>query len=349
MRVLHLPQNIAAQITITVRALRENGVQARGISPRFVIMPNDVVEFIPDFPKVTAKSAPLVWATTHLARTKKVLQAIMWADVVHWHFQPALLMALDLWVAKALKKRVCVEFWGSEIRIPQIEVKVNPYYAKVWQQGAYPTESEAQSLRAQRRFAQICPTVFVPDVQMLSYVDRALLPDVRILERRICLQDYEVAYPGLNKPKPVVMHVPSLPIVKGTPAVEAAVAALAQKFDFEYRSMTGVTYDKAMQAMAECDIYVDQLVLGVFGLAAIQAMAYGKPVVCYMLPAMRAALPDMPIIDATQENLPEVLERLIKNPQLRYEIGLKSRAWVEQHHNAHKIAGELIKIYTERR
>lgn len=349
MRVLHLPQNIAAQITITVRALRENGVQARGISPRFVIMPNDVVEFIPDFPKVTAKNAPSIWATTHLARTKKVLQAIMWADVVHWHFQPALLMALDLWVAKALKKRVCVEFWGSEIRIPQIEVKENLYYARALQGGAFSTESNIQSSRIQHRFSKIKPTVFVPDVQMLSYVDQNLLPDVRIIERRVCLQDYDVQYPQKNNLKPIVMHIPSVPIIKGTPAVEFAIKKLDGQCDFEYRSMTGVTYDKAMQAMAECDIYIDQLVLGVFGLAAIQAMAYGKPVVCYMLPAMRAALPDMPIIDATQENLPEVLERLIKNPQLRYEIGLKSRAWVEQHHNAHKIAGELIKIYTERR
>lgn len=349
MRVLHLPQNIAAQITITVRALRDIGVQARGISPRFVIMPNDVVEFVPDFPKETIKAAPVRWSKAHWGRTKKILQAIMWADVVHWHFQPALLMALDLWVAKVLGKRVCVEFWGSDIRLPELEAQRNVYYADGWKRGLYKLESTAQSQRLQRRFAQINPTVFVPDVQMLGYVDRQLLPDVRLIERRVCVQDYATHYPDIGQRKPTVMHIPSVPAFKGTPAVEAAVQSLSAQHDFEYRSMTGVTYDEAMRAMAACDIYVDQLVLGVFGLAAVQAMAYGKPTVCYMLPEMQAALPDMPIIHATQENLHDVLDNLLRNPQLRHEIGMKSRAWVEQHNNAHKIASDLVKIYSERK
>jgi hypothetical protein len=345
MRVLHLPQNIASQITVTVNALRECGVHARGISIQHAIFSDRTVEFIPDFPNIAPWSNPIKWAKPHLKRTTHVLKAIMWADVVHWHYQPALLMALDLWTAKAFRKRVFVEFWGSDIRIPRIEAAQNPYYARLLQQGAFPHEDEARALRVQRRFSRINPTVFVPDVQMFSYIDRTLLPNIKLLERRVNLANYEPLYPNQNQSSPVIMHIPSAPIIKGSPAVSAAIDQLRPRHAFDYRSITGIKHAEAMKIMRECDIYIDQLVQGVFGLAAIEAMAFGKPVICYLSPSIRESLPEMPIIHATQETLPNVLETLILNPQLRNEIGKKSRNWVEIHNDAKKIATELIGMY----
>jgi glycosyltransferase involved in cell wall biosynthesis len=100
--------------------------------------------------------------------------------------------------------------------------------------------------------------------------------------------------------------------------------------------------------MSECDVYVDQLVLGAHGFAAVEAMAFGKPVICYVNPEIGKDYPaDLPIVNANPDNIAEQLEALIRNASLRREIGEKSRAYVEKYHDERKVAAELVQIYDE--
>lgn len=76
--------------------------------------------------------------------------------------------------------------------------------------------------------------------------------------------------------------------------------------------------DDAMQLMAGADMFLDQFVLGDFGVAALEAMALGKPVVCYIKPSLAAEYPaDLPIVKATRETLTETLRQLLTNPGWR--------------------------------
>ena len=83
-------------------------------------------------------------------------------------------------------------------------------------------------------------------------------------------------------------------------------------------------------------------------MASLEAMAFGKPVICYIKPAVAALYPaDNPIINATPDELEAAIANLLDHPALRLEYGKKGRAFVEQHYQPEQIAGELVDIYQQ--
>jgi glycosyltransferase involved in cell wall biosynthesis len=343
MRVLHLPNNIASQITVTVQALRDIGIQARGLASAGVITSNSVIEPLSQAPT----NQRLQWLIAGLQRRVKILTAIQWADIVHWHFHWGMYGALDVRWAKLLKKKRAVTFWGSDIRIPEIEMADNPYYAAAYPHSEYKTmETLKSSRRNQAMFASLQTTALIPDGQMCSYLQRDLFPTFYHVRQSIYLSDYEPMFPAVSKTRPIIIHSPSASVMKGTPAVMTAIAQLQAIHSFDFQRLQGVPHSKAKRIMQACDIFVDQFVLGAHGLAALEAMAFGKPVVCYIKPALQQDYPpELPIVVATQETLPDVLARLLDDGKLRRELGEQGRAYVEKYHDAHKIAQQLLDIY----
>ena len=132
MRVLHLPRSAGSQISFLVRALRDMGVDARGI-----VHNNSLYELNAS---ITNYEVRLRWK--HPVRTmiqvftwfQAFASAVRWADVVHWHFcwytAPG---DIDLKYISLLKKPAIVEVWGSDVRIPEIASVDNPYYEKLIQ------------------------------------------------------------------------------------------------------------------------------------------------------------------------------------------------------------------------
>ena len=93
---------------------------------------------------------------------------------------------------------------------------------------------------------------------------------------------------------------------------------------------------------------MDQVVGGSHGLATLEAMAFGKPVVCYIKPSLVPKFPpELPIVNANQDNLAEVLAGLLADGARRQRIGRQSRAYVEKYHDAHDVARRLVTIYEE--
>jgi glycosyltransferase involved in cell wall biosynthesis len=83
-------------------------------------------------------------------------------------------------------------------------------------------------------------------------------------------------------------------------------------------------------------------------LTALEAMAFGKPTLCYIIPSSVSQYPtDLPLINASQDNLADVLRELLEDGYRRYETGRKSRAYVEKYHDAHNLARELVDIYED--
>ncbi len=344
MRILHLPNNISSQISVTVRALRDVGMNARGIvfSNAAIQNTSGVENFQP-----APHRSPLLRKFETLKWWAKVQAAIRWAEVVHWHFHWSAFGGWDVRLAQLLRKKRVVEFWGSDIRIPEIEAANNPYYARILGQHEYVRiESLEASRRRQMRFARAGATVIVADASLASYLQRDLFPQHQRVRQRIYLSDYIPAFPDPANPRPLLIHSPSAPIIKGTAAVKATLETLSSSHTFEFQLVQNMPHTQAKAVLQTCDVFVDQFVLGSYGLAALEAMAYGKPVVAYIKPAMiNQYPPDLPIVNATQETLPDVLSELIKNGQLRRELGERGRAYVEKYHDAHKLAQQLVEIY----
>jgi hypothetical protein len=346
MRVLHLPLNIASIPSHTVRGLRHYDVDARGL-----IFSADRVQTVDGLRLVRADSANGV--TRKLQKTRW-LAAFLWevsrADVLHWYFGAIILpKALDLALVRMLRKPAIVEWMGSEIRIPDLEFTENSYYKEAFSRGyEYASlESLTGSRRLQAAFSE-SGFACAADLGMLPYIQRDIFPQVHILRRRLVVADYEPSFPILNNDLPLIVHSPTAPVTKGTAVVLAAIEQLSKRARFDFRLIQGIPRDRALEIIQNCDVFLDQFVLGDYGMAAIEAMAFGKPVVCYVKPSLeRAYGPDLPIVNATQESVTDVLADLLADGARRHEVGLRSRAYVERHHDAIKIAGEMKSIYED--
>ena len=125
---------------------------------------------------------------------------------------------------------------------------------------------------------------------------------------------------------------------------------LKKEYDFDFTVVHNMSREQALKTMRDADIFIDQIIVGGYGMAGCEAMAFGKPVVNYIIDEVFAAgLPaDCPIINANPEDLKEKLVRLITDPLFRNETGKKSRQFIERYSNVNTIAKRFEHIYRER-
>lgn len=350
MRVLHLPVNNGSRASHTVRVLRQIGVDAFGlIRTRTFGQSPDELKIIDLGSKLGSRYSKrlllFVWPWIY-----NFLKYVRWADILHWYSGAmALPLGLDLAIVKHLGKPSIVEWQGAEIRIPEVEFADNPYYAVAVADGREYNRYEnlQQSRRLQKRFRDagfVCSAA----PGMVQHIQKDIFPNYYILPRRLILSDYQPVFPQTDVKKPIVVHAPTAPISKGTPVVLRTIEQLKPHCNFEFRLIQGIPRSQVLQILKKADILLDQFVVGDFGSVSLEAMALGKPVVCYIKPTLAAQYPsDLPIVNATQETLPNVLEELINEPELRRNLGQRGRAYVEKNHNALEVAKKLKGIYEE--
>ena len=149
----------------------------------------------------------------------------------------------------------------------------------------------------------------------------------------------------------VVMHAPFNEDVrdyKGTPFVIAAVEALKKEgWNVELRLVQKVSRAEAVKLYGKADIFVEQLHLGSYGNAGIEAMAYGLPVISSHHPAHAHLAPGCPIIHADPTTLTDRLRELLREPSKRVEIGRRTYGWVRTFHSNERISTHLLRIYRE--
>jgi hypothetical protein len=348
-RVLHLPYNIASQLSVTVRGLRSIGVDARGIFqpvPGDFISSADGIEALPEEPKWPRGFR---WAGQHIHRYRKLLGLIAWADLLHWHWDSRVLhgQAALRW-ARMLGKPGVAEFWGDDIRVAEIEAAENPFYAAHMSPEYLGRQTAQQSVERQLPFARARFACIVSHAGMRRYVREDLFRRIYLVRQRISLEEYHPRPPDPRRSAPVIVHSPSDTGLKGTRFVAAAAEKLARKYDFQFRTVHGVPRREALAILSDADIFVDQVIMGTHGLATLEAMSLAKPVVCFIKPSMVGQYPpELPIVNANPETLEAVLEELLQDGERRHRVGLAGRKYVERYHDARSISQELVRIYSE--
>ena len=151
---------------------------------------------------------------------------------------------------------------------------------------------------------------------------------------------------------PLVVHAPTHQGIKGTRFVLEALDRLrAEGARFELALVEGRSRDEARALYERADLVVDQLLLGWYGGVAVEAMALGKPVVCYLREGDLAFVPEimrseLPIVRADPSNVYEVLARLIRAGRDELvALGARSRRYVERWHDPAQIAAEIASDY----
>ena len=345
MRVLHLGYNIASQLSVSVRALHKIGIPARGIAEVWEgvqMQSHDDVDVLPPIPP----SRSLKWASVLVHRAAQIAAAIIWADVLHWHFGHVFLPRhLDLRWTRLLHKPGVAEFWGSDIRTSETDAIDNPYFSYL-PEGYRAERSVGKSVQTQARFAALGFECVIPALDFVPYIRKDLFPAVHFVRQRLLLEELTPAYPDPRRRRIVIAHSPSSPLLKGTSFVLAAVDALSREYDIELSLIHKVPHAEALQRVAMADIFIDQMLLGGPGLAALEAMALGKPVICYIKPSMVGQYPlEMPIVNASIDVLAGTLQGLVEDGVRRHQLGRAGRAYVEKYHDAVALARQLESIY----
>ena len=236
-------------------------------------------------------------------------------DVFHFYFGLTLVpKRIQFPILKAARKKSVFHFVGSDIR------------------GKSPDEL------AYGRLA---------DAQIVGSYDAARwIPEAEVVPPGIDLSAIEPVPPRADATVRVA-HAALSRRRKGTELVVAACEELGLELDV----IENVRHDEVGPRLARADIVVDQLNSGWYGLFAIEAMAYGKPVVGYIHDeaATRTAAAfgaDLPIVRTTKETLAADLRPLLESAEERRARGAAGRSYVERVHDADKMADRLIDIYS---
>jgi glycosyltransferase involved in cell wall biosynthesis len=138
-----------------------------------------------------------------------------------------------------------------------------------------------------------------------------------------------------------ILHAPNHRSIKGTEFVLAAVQELRDEgLDVEFVLVERLRNPEVLALMREADILADQLIIPGYGLAAIEGMASGIPVLCNLDHPSHASLFDRysflgecPVVSTTPESVTSVLRALVSNGELRRDLGRAGRAYVEKYHS----------------
>src|SRR5262249_39582370 len=146
----------------------------------------------------------------------------------------------------------------------------------------------------------------------------------------------------------VIAHAPTNRLIKGTRHVEAAFEALRGEFPLlELRLFDHHPWAEMPGLLSQCDILVDQVMMGWYGLLAIEGMAEGRAVIAYIRDDLRARYPDLPVVSAEPATLAAVLRDLIRDPARREALGAAGVAFARARHDGRTVARTLLGHYGE--
>jgi hypothetical protein len=348
LKVLFAPSNIASfSSALSSRINQYEHVCAKGIS----IGGNKYVTYTSEWTVVqyvSWKKNPIKRLLQMLYVTYKMIALILWADIIYWQSSMTGLTIGDLHfkLIRLLQKPLFVEWVGSDVRKPGWVSLHNRFYKRAWDSGQYEykMESDAGSQQRQKIFKKLNAIPIVsPEISL--FVDRSIFPKIEIINARVDLREFSVNT-SANKTC-LIVHAPSAVDAKGTKYVRSTIKKLQEKnLPFEYREVTNVPRKEALRNIREADIYLDQFIVGSYGMAACEAMAFGKVVVCYLMKPVADLLPGRcPIVNASLDDIENKLQELILKPELRNSIAQQSRAYVEQYHDAEKIAQQVYTLF----
>src|SRR6187551_5828 len=306
LRVVHCPVNMGSIGWTNVQFLRKKGVDARLV----LFKPRRLRPYEVD----VVLDVPGNFVRRQIVLFRALAELLPTTDIFHFYFGLTLVpRRLQFPILDMYGKKSVFHYLGSDIR------------------GKAPKELSY----GKRASAEIVG----------SYDAIRWVPEAHVVPNGLDLSKYEPGKP-LRHNTVRVVHAPTSRQKKGTEWIVDACARLPVELDV----VENTRHDEAVERYKQADIVVDQLNAGWYGVFALECMALGKPVLTFLHEAAvrrtEAAFGvELPLVPTSKETLADDVRTLIEHPELRDEIGQRSRAYVELVHDANVIADRLIAIY----
>lgn len=267
----------------------------------------------------------------------RIKHEILNNDIFHFHFGTSLCLDnMDLPVLKKYNKKIFMQHWGSDVRRRSISFKYNPYTRVKF-------DDENIIVEKLEKLSQYIDNCIVNDYEMYLSV-KDFYKNIYYLPQAINLDNYKVSSEKFEKF--TIVHAPTNKEVKGSLYILQAIERLKKEYDFDFITVENMPHNEAKKIYAKADLIIDQILLGAYGLFAIESMALGKPVITYICDEFKKLYPDdLPIISANPHNIYNVIKHLLDNKECLNELGNKSRRYIEKVHDVNNVVERLIEIY----
>lgn len=146
-----------------------------------------------------------------------------------------------------------------------------------------------------------------------------------------------------------VAHAPNHRHFKGTRFLEEAIERLqSEGCNIELVCVQGVPNSEVIELFQSCHLVADQFVAGFHGYTALEAMALGRPVLCFLRWSDMVIDPDTcPIISADPNSIYSVLKECVEGRIDLDRLGRASRGYIEKHYSIDAVAVRLGYLYLE--
>jgi hypothetical protein len=154
----------------------------------------------------------------------------------------------------------------------------------------------------------------------------------------------------LKRRKPVVVHVPSMGVIKGTHMIEETLIKLHDEGLIDYRPFRGVAAREMPALISGADVVLDQFRIGSYGVAAVEAMFAGRVVVGHVAKKVRDMILKetgcpVPIVEATPETLELVLREISRQGSKFHEVAHAGLSFAQEVHDGRYSSSVLEKYW----
>lgn len=335
LKVVHAPLEIAGQVGMICQFLKKYNVEAVGYN------------YFPNYLKYTN-----VIDTDSYELAKIVEDLIKHYDLFHFHNGYTFFEDFrDIEVIREHDKPIIMHHRGNDVRSRKRSRAWNGYENPyVNAESSLPDEEIDRNLRY---FASRVTAAIVQDHELLSYVEDYYAAEgkkVYILPRLFDVHRRQPVYVKKETAdrKILIVHAPTQRDFKGTEYINQAMEKLQAELPVRYQLVEHMPHADAWNMYEQADIIIDQVLCGAYGNLSVEGMALGKPVVCYIRPdLMDKYPPDLPIVSANPDTIYDEVKTLVQDPERRYQLGRKGRAYVEDYHSAESVIKQLLTIYQE--
>ena len=264
------------------------------------------------------------------------------------------LRRFELMIYKLLGKKIIMQFVGSDIRstdyIKWKEKNIEKYLGG--EKGLpQPRAWQKKLVRDAEKFAD---SVLVSTPDLTEIIPSAHYYPV-MLDVDKFLEELSGTWAEEKKENEIViLHAPSNIFMKGTRLIHDSLKKISRESRHNIRlvlpaekmldnpKIYSVSRYELYKLYKEADIIIDQMLIGWYGLQSVEAVAAGKPIVCFIEEHLKKYLfPGCPIIIADKNNFEARLESCIENIIAGNKPGASGLDWVRKYHSIENNHAEL--------
>jgi hypothetical protein len=253
----------------------------------------------------------------------------------------------DIRVLRKAGLRVALVSHGSDLRIPSHHAEMypdSPFRDTSWESVAILERTSTHNARLLNTFSG---HTFVSTLDLLDYAPGAVwcpgVVDVNVwLTETVPLQ----------RPVPVVVHAPSKSRFKGSHLIDPIMTELDRRGIVRYRRVRRAEPAEMPAIYRDADLVIDQFTMGLYGVAACEAMAAGRVVLSFVGDRVRARVKELtgrelPIVETTPATLVGVIEGILDDREGAQQIASAGPSYVRDYHDGRRSAAALAAFLCE--